>query len=352
MNSVNRLDVISRQLSYKDLEKKPIKVTVTGAAGNIGYALIFMIAQGRMFGPNQPIDIYIFELPTSEKAVHGVMMELRDCAFPLVRKLVGTLDLKEAFSGCDAAILVGAKPRGPGMERKDLLSQNSKIFEVQGKALNDYASRDCKVLVVGNPANTNAMIAMVNAPNIPKENFTALTRLDHNRAISQLSERLHVGPEGFRNVIIWGNHSATQYADVNHAYHIDPKNLNAKHKSVKSLVNDNKWIEGEFLSTVQKRGAAIIAARKLSSAASAASATCDHMFDWFNGTNPGEYVSMAVRSDGSYGIPKDLIFSFPVECKGGKYKIVQNLSWDEFTKKKIQETTKELQEERDMALAK
>jgi len=346
---MERLETITRQLTYKDLEKKPLKVTVTGAAGNIGYALVFMIGQGRMFGLNQPVDITLLELPTGEAALRGVIMEINDCSLPLVRSVKGVTDVKDAFVGCDVAILVGARPRGPGMERKDLLSANSKIFEVQGKAINSYASRNCKVLVVGNPANTNALIAMLNAPDIPKENFTALTRLDHNRANSQLSDRIKTGVENIRNVIIWGNHSATQVPDVNHAHVVDPKNTKTK-KSVKSLVNDDAWLKGEFMSIVQKRGAAIIAARKLSSAASAANAVCDHMYDWFVGTPEGEWVSMAVRSDGSYGVPKDLIFSFPVSCSNGTYKIVQNLSWDDNIRKKIEETTKELQEEKALAL--
>mmetsp|Transcript_32485 Transcript_32485/g.29315 ORF Transcript_32485/g.29315 Transcript_32485/m.29315 type:complete len:357 (-) Transcript_32485:182-1252(-) len=347
--AAKRLSLLSRQLTFKDLKKKPINVTITGAAGNIGYALVFMIGQGRMFGPNQPVNVTLLEIPVAEKALQGVIMELNDCALPLIRELKGTTDIKEGFTGCQAAVLVGAKPRGPGMERKDLLGQNAKIFKIQGQAINEYADKNCKVVVVGNPANTNAMIVAHFATKIPNNNITALTRLDQNRAAYQIASKIGVGVEKIKNIVIWGNHSATQVPDVGNAYAVNyPQE--GKVSRVKEVITDSKWLESDFFTTVQKRGAAIIAARKLSSAASAANATCDHMHDWFNGTVTGEYVSMAVVSDGSYGIPKGIVFSFPVTCKAGEYKIQQGLKYDEFIQKKIDVTTQELLDEKDMAL--
>lgn len=282
-----------------------------------------------------------------DKVLKGVEMELHDCAFPLLSKVVCTSDYKTAFQNTDVALLVGAKPRGPGMQRGDLLSQNAAIFKGQGKALNQYASRNVKVVVVGNPANTNAMIAMTNAPNIPRENFSALTRLDQNRAVAQLAMKAKVDVTQVKNVIIWGNHSKTQYPDVNHASILH----NGTKKSVREVVNDDTYLNGSFVETVQDRGAAVIAARKLSSAASAANAVVDHMHSWLLGTAPGEMTSMAVVSDGSYGAPKGVIFSFPVTCKNGKWNIVQGLKLDSFSKDKIKITSDELVDEQKAALA-
>ena len=333
----------SSECSFK---KKPIIIVCTGAAGNIGYSLLFMIASGRMCGYDQPIELRLLDLPNMEKVLKGVEMELNDCAFPLLTKTVCTSDYKTAFTDCDVALLVGAKPRGPGMQRGDLLSQNAAIFKGQGQALNNYASRNVKVVVVGNPANTNAMIAMVNAPSIPRENFTALTRLDQNRAIAQLSMRLKTDVSSIKNVIIWGNHSKTQYPDINHAVVLS----NGSKKSIREAVKDDSYLNGSFIETVQDRGAAIIAARKLSSAASAANAVVDHMYSWLVGTAPGEFVSMGVYSDGSYGAPKGVIYSFPVTCKNGKWTIVQGLKIDDFSKKLMKITGDELVDEQKAAL--
>eukprot|EP00455_Lapot_gusevi_P028625 TRINITY_DN305_c0_g1_i7.p2 TRINITY_DN305_c0_g1~~TRINITY_DN305_c0_g1_i7.p2 ORF type:complete len:382 (+),score=179.51 TRINITY_DN305_c0_g1_i7:60-1148(+) len=327
-------------------QKKTLKVVITGAAGQIGYSLVFMVAAGRM-APGYPLELRLLDLPAMEKALKGVEMELHDCAFPLLTKVVCCTDYKTAFTGVDVALLVGAKPRGPGMERADLMAANAAIFAGQGKALDQYASRDVKVVVVGNPANTNALIAATNAPNLPRENFTALTRLDQNRAVAQIALRGNVPFSSVKNVIIWGNHSKTQYPDINHAY---VENGDSK-QAVRALVKDDKWLKGDFLSTVQDRGAAIIAARKLSSAASAANATVDHMRDWIMGTPKGQFVSMAVPSDGSYGVPKGIVYSFPVVCQNGKYKIVQGLKIDDFSKQKMKLTADELVDERKMALA-
>eukprot|EP00744_Colponema_vietnamica_P007896 GILI01011305.1.p1 GENE.GILI01011305.1~~GILI01011305.1.p1 ORF type:complete len:362 (+),score=130.68 GILI01011305.1:118-1203(+) len=328
----------------------PVRVLVTGAAGQISYSLLFLIASGRMLGPNQPVILHLLEVPAAINALEGVVMELKDACFPLIKGIVPTSDLRVAFSNIDIAVLVGARPRGPGMERKDLLGANAAIFREQGRALNEYANKNVKVCVVGNPANTNALIASMNAPTIPKENFTALTRLDQNRAQAQLSAKCGVAVEQVKNVIIWGNHSATQYPDVNHgfiAHYPQPHFSN----SIRAAVGDDAWLNGDFIKTVQQRGAAIIKARKLSSAASAASAACDHVRDWWCGTAPGEWVSMAVPSDGSYGIPDGVIYSYPVTCHKGTYKIVQGLNIDAFSRQKMAETDKELREEKEMAVA-
>jgi malate dehydrogenase len=321
---------------------------VTGAAGNIGYAIVFMVASGRMAGYDQPLELRLLDLPNMENVLKGVVMELHDCAFPLVTSVIATSDYKTAFENADVALLVGAKPRGPGMQRSDLLSQNGAIFAGQGKAINQYANKNIKVVVVGNPANTNAMVAMVNAPNIPASNFTALTRLDQNRAVAQLALRTKLPIDAVKNVIIWGNHSKTQYPDVNHAHFV----VNGKKVTVRNHVKNDAYLNGEFVETVQDRGAAIIAARKLSSAASAANATVDHMRDWLLGTPSGEFVSMGVVSDGSYGTPKGVVYSFPVTCSNGQWKIVQGLKIDEFSRKKMDATAAELLEEKAAALAK
>jgi len=318
--------------------KKPMRVAVTGAAGQIGYSLLFRIASGEMLGKDQPVILQLLEIPDekAQKALKGVMMELDDCAFPLLQSMVGTADAKAAFKDVDVALLVGARPRGPGMERKDLLEANGAIFVPQGKALNEVASRDVKVLVVGNPANTNALIAMKNAPGLKPSQFTAMMRLDHNRAMTQVAQKTGKSVPDVKKMSIWGNHSATQYPDI---FHAEVAGQNAA-----KLVNDQAWIEGTFIPTVQKRGAAIIEARGLSSAASAANAAIDHVRDWVAGTN--EWVSMGVPSDGSYGIPEGLIFGFPCTTAGGKYTIVQGVDHGDFAKGKIAATQKELTEER------
>src|SRR5512132_183059 len=295
--------------------KKPMRVAVTGAAGQIGYSLLFRIASGEMLGRDQPVILQLLEIPDekAQKALKGVMMELDDCAFPLLQSMTAASDAKVAFKDVDVALLVGARPRGPGMERKDLLTANGAIFVPQGKALNEVASRDVRVLVVGNPANTNALIAMKNAPSLKPEQFTAMTRLDHNRALTQVAQKTGKAVTDVKNMTIWGNHSATQYPDV----------FNAKvdGKQASQVINDQAWIEGKFIPTVQKRGAAIIEARGLSSAASAANAAIDHVRDWLAGTASGDWVSMAVPSDGSYGIPEGVLFGYPVTCSGGSYQI-------------------------------
>ena len=318
--------------------KSPMRIAVTGAAGQIGYSLLFRIASGEMLGKDQPIILQLLEIPDekAQKALKGVMMELDDCAFPLLQSMVPASDAKVAFKDVDVALLVGARPRGPGMERKDLLEANGAIFVPQGKALNEVASRDVKVLVVGNPANTNALIAMKNAPDLKPSQFTAMMRLDHNRAMTQVAQKLGKPVTSVKKMSIWGNHSATQYPDVFHA-EVDGKNA-------AQLVNDQAWIEGTFIPTVQKRGAAIIEARGLSSAASAANAAIDHVRDWVMGTN--EWVSMGVPSDGSYGIPEGLMFGFPCTTSGGNYTIVKGVEHGDFAKGKIAATQKELNEER------
>ena len=317
--------------------KKPVKVAVTGAAGQIGYALLFRIAAGDMLGPDQPVDLHLLEITPALGALEGVTMELNDCAFPLLNKIVQTDDPNVAFKDCDYALLVGAMPRKQGMEGKDLLSANGGIFGPQGKAINDHASRDVKVLVVGNPANTNALIAQQNAPDLDPKCFTAMVRLDHNRAMSQLAEKTGAHNTDIKNVIIWGNHSATQYPDIHHA--------TVKGKDAKPQV-DEAWYTDTFIPDVQQRGAAIIKARGASSAASAASAAIDHMRSWALGTPEGEWVSMGIPSDGSYGIEPGVIYGYPCTCKDGKYEIVQGLEINEFSRGKMDATDAELREER------
>lgn len=317
--------------------KPAVRVTITGAAGNIGYAMAFRIAAGDMLGPDQPIILQLLEITPALEALKGVVMELNDCAFPLLQDIIATDDLSVAFKDCDYAMLVGARPRGPGMERNDLLAANGAIFGPQGKAINDYASRDVKVLVVGNPANTNALIAQASAPDLDPKQFTAMTRLDHNRALSQLAEKTGAHTTEIKNMTIWGNHSSTQYPDLNHA--------SVGGKPATSLV-DEAWIKEEFIPVVQQRGAAIIKARGASSAASAASAAIDHMRTWALGTAEGDWVSMGIPSDGSYGIEPGIVYSYPVTCKDGKYEIVQGLAIDAFSREKMDATAQELREER------
>ncbi|MGD8745714.1 MAG: malate dehydrogenase [Gammaproteobacteria bacterium] len=315
----------------------PARVTITGAAGQIGYQLAFRIASGQMLGTDQPVVLQLLEIPPALGALKGVEMELRDCAFETLLDVVATDDPNVAFKDTDYALLVGAKPRGPGMERKDLLLENAKIFSVQGKALNDNASRDVKVLVVGNPANTNALIALSNAPDLPAANFTAMTRLDHNRAISQLAAKTDAKVAEIRRMTIWGNHSATQYPDISHTL--------VAGRAATELV-DRPWVENDFIPTVQQRGAAIIKARGASSAASAASSAIDHVRDWVKGTPADDWVSMGIPSDGSYGISEGVVYSFPVRCSGGKYEIVQGLDVDDFSRARMDATDAELREER------
>jgi malate dehydrogenase len=318
--------------------KKPLNVAITGAAGQIGYALAFRVASGQMLGADQPINLHLLEITAALPGLSGIVMELGDCAFPTLNKVVATDDAKVAFRDCNAALLVGARPRGPGMERKDLLLANAQIFSAQGKALNEAAARDVRVLVVGNPANTNSLIACKNAPQLTARNFTAMTRLDHNRALSQLAEKTGTHVNDIRRMTIWGNHSSTQYADISHA--------TVQGKPAKSLV-EQKWIEEYFIPTVQQRGAAVIKARGSSSAASAASAALDHMRTWFGGTTEGDWVSMGVPADGSYGIGAGIIYSYPVTCRNGEYQIVQGLGIDDFSRQRMTLTEKELREERD-----
>ena len=317
--------------------KNPVRVTITGAAGNIGYALAFRVAAGDMLGPDQPVILPLLEITPALDALKGVAMELNDCAFPLLRGLVTTDDANVAFKDCDYALLVGARPRGPGMERKDLLAANGAIFGPQGKALNDHASRNVKVLVVGNPANTNALIAQAAAPDLNPRNFTAMTRLDHNRALSQLAEKTGTHSTDVAKMTIWGNHSSTQYPDISHA--------TVQGKPAKGLVED-AWYKDTFIPVVQQRGAAIIKARGASSAASAASAAIDHMRSWALGTDGDDWVSMGVPSDGSYGIAPGIIYSYPCRCKNGDYEIVQGLDIDAFSREKMDATERELREER------
>ncbi|XUO88140.1 malate dehydrogenase [Halomonas sp. KM072] len=315
--------------------KDPVRIAITGGAGQISYSLIFRIAAGDMLGPDQPVILQLLEIPQAMGALNGVVMEVNDCAFPLVQDIVATDDPNVAFKDADFALLVGARPRGPGMERKDLLEANAAIFSVQGKALNDHASRDVKVLAVGNPANTNALIASCNAPDLDAGQFTAMTRLDHNRALTQLAQKTGKHVTDVENMIIWGNHSATQYPDL--------AQCKVDGKAAFDLV-ERDWYENDFIPTVQQRGAAIIKARGASSAASAASSAIDHMRDWALGCDG--IVSMAIPSDGSYGIAEGIIYSYPVRCQGGKYEIVQGFELDAFSKEKMQATEKELREER------
>jgi len=323
--------------SFSSSLKPPVKVAVTGASGQIGYSLLFRIASGEMLGKDQPVTLQLLELPAAMKSLEGVSMELNDCAFPLLRGIVQTSDVKKAFEGADYALLVGARPRSKGMERKDLLQANAKIFSEQGKAINEVASKNIRVLVVGNPANTNAMITSHFAPKIPANQIHAMTKLDHNRGLAQLAEKTGSLVTDIEKFFIWGNHSATQYPDISHTL--------IKVKSAKQLINDDNWVKGTFIPTVQQRGAAIIAARGSSSAASAANAAIDHMREWALGTN-GKWTSMAVPSDGSYGIEKGVWYSYPVTVSGGKYSIVQGLTVDAFSKERMEATKKELFEEK------
>ena len=321
------------------MTRTPVNVTVTGAAGQIGYALLFRIASGQLLGPDVPVRLRLLEIPAAVKAAEGTAMELDDCAFPLLHGIEITDDLKTAFDGTNVALLVGAMPRKAGMERGDLLSANGGIFKPQGRAINDHAADDVRVLVVGNPANTNALITANNAPDVPKTRFTAMTRLDQNRAIAQVAKKTGAAVTDISNLTIWGNHSATQYPDL----------FNAKigGKNAAEVISDQAWLEGEFIPTVAKRGAAIIEARGLSSAASAASAALDHVRTWFHGTEPGDWTSMGIVSDGSYGVPEGLVSSFPVTTKDGNFEVVQGLELNEFSRGRIDASVAELVSERD-----
>ncbi|MEU0085580.1 malate dehydrogenase [Streptomyces sp. NPDC006274] len=320
------------------MTRTPVNVTVTGAAGQIGYALLFRIASGHLLGADVPVKLRLLEIPQGLKAAEGTAMELDDCAFPLLKGIEITDDPNVGFDGANVALLVGARPRTKGMERGDLLSANGGIFKPQGKAINDNAADDIRVLVVGNPANTNALIAQAAAPDVPAERFTAMTRLDHNRAISQLAARTGAAVSDIKRLTIWGNHSATQYPDIFHA--------EIAGKNAAEVVNDEAWLADTFIPTVAKRGAAIIEARGASSAASAANAAIDHVHTWVNGTAEGDWTSMGIPSDGSYGVPEGLISSFPVTCKDGKYEIVQGLDINEFSRARIDASVQELAEER------
>jgi len=323
------------------MTKPPIRVAVTGAAGQIGYSLLFRIASGEMLGKDQPVILQLLEIPDekAQKALKGVMMELDDCAFPLLHGMVPTSEPMAAFKDVGIALLVGARPRGPGMERKDLLEANGKIFAPQGKALNAVANRNVKVLVVGNPANTNALIAMKNAPNLKPTQFTAMMRLDHNRALTQIGRKIDKPVASIRKVTIWGNHSATQYPDLFQA--------EADGRKIWPMINDQDWLEKTFIPTVQKRGAAIIEARGLSSAASAANAAMDHIRNWVHGTPEGDWVSMGIPSDGSYGIAEGVLYGHPVSCRNGQYQIVKGIEISDFSRTRMNATLKELHEERD-----
>jgi malate dehydrogenase len=327
------------------MPKAPVRVAVTGAAGQIGYSLLFRIASGEMLGRDQPVILQMLEIPDekAQKALKGVMMELDDCAFPLLAGMIPASDPVVAFKDVQVALLVGARPRGPGMERKDLLEANGKIFAPQGQALDRVADRNVKVLVVGNPANTNCLIAMKNAPSLKPSQFTGMMRLDHNRAISQLAHKIAKPVSSIRKVTVWGNHSATQYPDVFHAEVVEG---NAA-KKIWPMINDQHWLESTFIPTVQKRGAAIIDARGLSSAASAANAAIDHVRDWIHGSRDGDWVTMGIPSDGSYGIPEGVIYGYPVTCRGGSYQVVKGVEISEFSRKRMDATLKELHEERD-----
>ena len=318
--------------------KKPVNVAITGAAGQIGYALAFRVASGQMLGADQPVRLHLLEITPALPSLQGVVMELNDCALPTLHSVVATDDAKVAFRDCNVAMLVGARPRGQGMERKDLLLANAQIFSAQGKALDAVADRGVRVLVVGNPANTNALIAQRNAPGLDARNFTAMTRLDHNRALSQLAEKTASHVTQIHRMIIWGNHSSTQYPDLNHAI-VDGQRA-------RTLV-DEKWVTDTFVPVVQQRGAAVIKARGSSSAASAASAALDHVHDWVKGTAADDWTSMAIPSDGSYGIKEGIVFSYPVTCRNGAYQIVQGLEIDAFSRGRLAATEKELREERE-----
>jgi malate dehydrogenase len=316
----------------------PVRVAVTGAAGQIGYQLLFRIASGQLLGPDTPVYLSLLEIPDAVKAAEGTAMELVDCAFPLLEGIDISDDPNESFDGVNIALLVGAKPRSKGMERSDLLEANGGIFKPQGEALNNHAADDVRILVVGNPANTNCLIAQSNAPDIPRERFTAMTRLDHNRALSQLANKTQTPVREITNLSVWGNHSTTMYPDIFHA--------KIKGEDALGVVDDMDWVENDFIPTVQKRGAAVIEARGASSAASAANAAIDHVRDWVLGTPSGNWVSMAIPSDGSYGVEEGLISSFPVTCSGGKYEIVQDLEISDFSRERIEVTVNELKEER------
>jgi len=318
----------------------PVRVAVTGAAGQIGYSLVFRIASGHLLGPDQPVVLSLLEITPAMGALEGVAMELDDCAFPLLADLALGDDPDTAFDGVDVALLVGSRPRTKGMERQDLLEANGAIFTVQGRALNDNAADDLRVLVVGNPANTNCLIAMNNAPDVPDARFTAMTRLDHNRALTQVARKLGVSVNDVSRMTIWGNHSATQYPDL--------FRCEVAGSSAAAVIDDQEWLEGDFIPTVQKRGAAIIEARGASSAASAANAAVDHVHDWVLGTPEGDWVSMAVASEGGYGVPEGLISSFPVTCADGAWSVVQGLEIDDFSRARIDASVAELGEERDM----
>ena len=320
--------------------KAPIRVTVTGAAGQIGYATLFRIANGDMLGSEQPVILQLLDLGDAQGKLLGVMMELEDCAFPLLQQVIITDDPKTAFRDAEAALLIGSRPRGKGMERRDLLEANGAIFSEQGRMLNDHAARHVKVLVVGNPANTNALIAMKNAPDLDPRNFSAMMRLDHNRAIAQVAQKLFQPIRDIKKMIVWGNHSGTQYPDLDHA--------EIRGRLVREVLVDQGWVEKDFIPTVQKRGAAIIEARGLSSAASAANAAVSHMHDWMLSSHHNDWVTMSVPSDGSYGIPEGVIYGFPVTCRHGHYSIVQNLPISELGLKHMQDSHRELLEEREM----
>ena len=321
--------------------KKPVRVAVTGAAGQIGYSLLFRIASGEMLGKDQPVILQLLEIPheKAQKALQGVMMELDDCAVPLLHSMIATSEPNVAFKDVEVALLVGARPRGPGMERKDLLEANGQIFGPQGKALSDHASRNVKVLVVGNPANTNCLIAMKNAPTLKPSNFTAMMRLDHNRSLSQIAQKVGKPVASIKKLSVWGNHSSTQYPDI--------FSVEADGQKVWPLINDQNWLEENFIPTIQKRGAAIIDARGLSSAASAANAAIEHIRDWTFGTREGDWVSMGIPSDGSYGIAEGVLYGYPVTCKNGQFEIVKGIELSDFSKARMQVTLKELHEERD-----
>ena len=321
------------------MKKNPIRIAVTGAAGQIGYSLVFRIASGQLCGPNQPVILQLLEIPPAMGALEGVAMELDDCAFPLLQKIELADQAENAFEGTNIALLVGSKPRSKGMERKDLLEANGEIFTGQGEALNSKAAQDLRVLVVGNPANTNCLIAMNNAPDIPNQRFSAMTRLDHNRAITQIAHKLEIPTTDITKMTIWGNHSATQYPDL--------FNCKISDKSVAEVIDDQNWLENTFIPSVQQRGAAIIEARGASSAASAANAAIGHVRDWIDVTPENDWVSMAVCSDGSYGVEEGLISSFPVTCSNGDWEIATGLEIDDFSKMKIDASVQELSEERD-----
>jgi malate dehydrogenase len=320
--------------------KAPIRITVTGAAGQIGYAALFRIANGDMLGREQPVILQLLDLPQAQTMLHGVMMELEDCTFPLLQQVIVTDDPKTAFRDTEVALLIGARPRSKGMERRDLLETNGAIFSVQGRLLNELAARHVKVLVVGNPANTNALIAMNNAPDLDRRNFSAMMRLDHNRAIAQVAQKLFQPVRDIKKMIVWGNHSGTQYPDLDHA--------EIRGRQVRDILTGQDWVEREFIPTVQKRGAAVMEARGLSSAASAANAAIAHLHDWMLSSHHNDWVTMSVPSDGSYGIPEGVIYGFPVTCRNGHFRIVQNLPISALGRRHMDESYRELAEEREL----